>query len=165
MSDNDRHPLVSGRSPSYESARREHLHPSAAPDADLVAGLAALIEVELDLAAALRAAADVAESPELAERCARWSDRHRASLAAISDHVRALGAAPPEMSDDFPSPLPHPADEIGAVAGDDQLERQLADNASAAQRHYEALIARDDLPADTRVVVVRQLEAITGGHH
>lgn len=162
VSNDDRHhPLVSDRSPNYESARREHMHPSPAPDAELVAALAELVEVELDLAAALRAAADVAESGELAERCQRWSDRHRASLAALSDHLRALGAAPPEMGDDFPSPLPHPADVMGSVAGDDQLERQLADNAAAARAHYQAVMNRTDLPADTRVVVARQLEAVS----
>lgn len=163
MSNDDPRPLISHMSPTYLTARREHLHSAPAPDAELVAVLAHLVEIEIDLTAACEAAREVAEDPALIVSCQRAATEHRAHVDVLSDHLRALGAAPPEEDDVFPTLIPHSAEEIRDLFRDEDIVRCLAEDRSFACRRYRSALNREDLPADTRLVLARELEALREG--
>jgi hypothetical protein len=92
-------PLMSPRSPSYERARRELLHPSPSGDPAVVALLAQLSEAEDNAGqVCARVLAKLSEGP-LATRVQADAATHQARRAALGELITALGGSPPRSDE------------------------------------------------------------------
>jgi hypothetical protein len=88
-------PFISPESPSYESASREFRHPASHPDADLIAALSVLCEVEHNAAEAYRAAIVRVKSLSLAADMQHQVQAHQDHRITLEREVTALGGSPP----------------------------------------------------------------------
>ncbi len=121
-SDDSTPPLVTPRSPSYERARQEHEHPSPPGDAQVIAVLSRLIEAQVGVAQALRAADAEDEATQ-----------HEGRARALGQMIEALGGSPPRPGE-LRSILRHDAGEV--------------ERASPEQRHEILRELRDELAAE-----------------
>ena len=115
--EDDSPPLITSRSPSYERAREERLHPSPTGDPHVVAFLARLVEAEENARAAYQAAATQARDAALAERLGDAAGAHAERARVLGERIQELGGAPPRP-DEARAILAHDAESV-ARAGDD----------------------------------------------
>lgn len=95
MSGDKNYPFISSRSPSYERAREEFLHPSPPGDADIVALLARLSEAEENASQTCSMAAEMITDEKLATEVREDAAAHQARRAALAELIEALGGSAP----------------------------------------------------------------------
>jgi hypothetical protein len=117
-------PLISPRSPSYARARRELANPSPAGDAQVVAVLARLAELEENAARATRKGAEVAKDPTLAAQLREAALLHDARRQDMAELIATLGGSAPR-TDESRDLLTHDAASVGRAVEDDQVREEL----------------------------------------
>ncbi|HWN69949.1 MAG TPA: hypothetical protein VNM90_20040 [Haliangium sp.] len=160
--DEQDHPLISERSPSYARARHEHAHPSPSADPDEIAVLNRLVEAE-DHAATVCAAAAQALGAALgaraqAEVLADLGAHHETHVHALASAIAELGAAAPRpgqrervLTRD-PADIHYLQDAAAILAAVDATEDELG-------ARYADALARPGMPSAARAVLARHDEA------
>lgn len=141
-------PLMTDRSPSTARARREHEHPTEDAEAQSVARLNQLCEVEIAAARAYRAAAKNASDPSVAASLQSQADAHDARGQSVGALVTAAGGSPPREdevrltlgSDDF------------SKLSDADVKRALGDIDRERQRAYSDALGSGELGAHADAV-------------
>lgn len=139
-------PLVSDRSPTFGSARWEHMHPSPTADPDMIASLNRLFEAEHHAVTIYAAALGVVRAPNLVHEIELLNASHDTHRRALAHLVSTLGGAAPRPDECEPvlsrSPddlryLPDDAAVLGVLVAveDEMIER------------YDSALSRTSLPA------------------
>lgn len=164
------HPLISERSPSYARARQEWAHPSPATDPEQIAVLNRLVEAahqagEVCTAAARALGAGPGTAPgavagahTAGEIMIEMGAHHEAQVNALANAIAELGAAAPRpeqrehvLARD-PADIEYMQDPAAILAAVAATEDELC------ARYAEAL-ARPGMPAPAKEVLARHVDA------
>lgn len=132
-------PLISPRSPSYERARYEFLHPTRFGDAGTVAALSRLSEAEHDAHRLCERLAPLLGETRAAGMVREHVSVHAARRQALAEMIEELGGS---------APTPQESRVLLSAASD------AAERASSAEQAREALtLMREELEAEYEAVL------------
>lgn len=144
--------LITDRSPSYERAREEHRHPSPVGEAQAVAVMNRLIEVEIAAARVFTAAMRQAQDAAFADELRTSAAAHDARRAQLTSLVEARGGSPPREGEG-PSHFEVVEREIWHAVTDDTVRAALQDLRAELADTYATAKATADLPESLRAIL------------
>lgn len=139
-------PLVSDRSPTFGSARWEHMHPSPTADPDMIASLNRLVEAEYHAVTIYTAALGVVRAPNLAHELELLNASHDTHRRALAHLVSTLGGAAPRPDECEPV-LSRSPDDLRYLPDDAAVIGVLVAVEEEMIERYEDALSGPSLPA------------------
>ncbi len=153
---NDSHypPLVSPRSPSYERASREFLHPTRSGDPQVIALLSRLSEAEQNASQACASAAHVLRDESFAAHVREHAITHQERQQALARLITSLGGSPPTV-DECRDILPQGLDAVANARSDATAKDALSVMREELGAAYGEAIDSPELNAEQRAALTR----------
>lgn len=125
-------------------------------DKDLVKLLSDLIELDYDAIEAYNAAIERLDDTTDKEQLRRFLDDHERHVSELTVLVRGMGADAPQKGD-IKAILTKGRVVIGGLMGDKSILQAMKSNEDDTNLAYERAAARNDLTADLRKVIEKNL--------
>lgn len=156
-------PLITPRSPSYERASREFLHPSSTGSPQVIATIARLCEAEQNASEVCTSVAQMASDEAFATQMQERASTHRARRQALSELIGNLGGSAP-TNEETRQILVGAIDALDRAADERAAKQVLRLMRGELRSEYDAAIASSELSGQQRASLKQLAPELAPAH-
>jgi len=156
-------PLITPRSPSYERASREFLHPTSTGNPQVIAIIARLCEAEQNASGVCASVARIVSDEAFATQMRERAGTHQARKQALAELIENLGGAAP-TAEEGRQILVQAIDALESASSELAAKQVLRVMRGELRSEYDAAIATPDL-SDRQRASLTQLAPDAGPSH
>jgi hypothetical protein len=156
-------PLITPRSPSYESASREFLHPTSTGNPQVIAIIARLCEAEQNASMVCASVARIVSDESFATKMSERANTHQERKQALAELIAKLGgsAPTPEESREI---LVQAIDTLDRASDDLAAKRVVQVMRGELRSEYNAAIASPELNDRQRASLAQLAPEVAPSH-
>lgn len=156
-------PLITPRSPSYESASREFLNPTSTGNPQVIAIIARLSEAEHNASGVCASVARIVSDEAFATQMSERAGTHQERRQALTDLIAKLGGSAP-TPEETRQILVQAIDTLDRVSDDLAAKRVVRVMRGELRSEYDAAIASPELNDRQRAAIAQLAPEVAPSH-